>query len=422
MKLKVKEMISDLKAIFTLFGFSAVASVLNYLFQILMGNMLSVSDFGVFNATFSLANNVAVAFSPFAIALCKITAESNEDISENKRVYLQYAKIISLVCVIILLGGMLIYPVVKGKFGADTFGIWTFILSVAIIQGLFTIFNGIFQGIQQYIKYGIISVLLIIIKLIFGFLFAEKNMGAIGGILAVMFSTVICLLIIASILCPLFKKQPRESRALLTRNQIINSYVATLVAQLMASFYINGGELVLLELVYDERTVGFYSSVVLFAKISSYIMSIMSVVILPKISKMIKEKKSTKDAFKMIIVLCIMGGVAYAFLLMGFGPTVITRFLGSKYLEGTALLPYMAFMSIPLTTISPILNYYLGLGKAHKFITIISASVIITMTIIIKLKPEIFLVPIIISVGLWVVVLFSLIDVTKKKKNENMEG
>ncbi len=107
------------KAFIISFVFNIVGSILNYMFVVVMGNMLTVEDFGVYNTINSLSANIAILFSPLSISMCQITATNCNNLQKNVRKYKQIMMISVMILILISVVGILIYPWLKGRIGVS---------------------------------------------------------------------------------------------------------------------------------------------------------------------------------------------------------------------------------------------------------------------------------------------------------------
>lgn len=162
----MKNISSFQKAVFISFIFSGIGSILNYLYQIILGNMLTIEEFGVFNSINSLAANVVIIFTPLSIMICQTTALNRETIEKNSGVYRKVLKISLGLAFIICISGLITFNTVNGKFGADSLLNWLIILIMIGVSGQHAIVNGVIQGLERFVLYGSMGAILILIKMI----------------------------------------------------------------------------------------------------------------------------------------------------------------------------------------------------------------------------------------------------------------
>lgn len=411
--MKKKRKDSFQNAIFISFIFSGFGSILNYSFQIMLGNMLTVEDFGVFNSINSLAANLVIVYTPLSIMICQITASNRDNLEKNQGIYKQVLTITLGIVLITILGGGLLFNIIKGRFGIDNLFQWIVILLMIGISGIYTIIMSIIQGLERFILYGVIGDFLILIKLLLS-LRNIKNGMDVHGIIWAMLLSYLCMIIVAALtLNKQWKKNKEAAYEYLGASEIFELYGVTFLVQILVSFYINGGEIILMDYLFNNREIGLYSSAATLGKVSLYIISIISVVLFPRVANRRTQGLETKTIFYKTIFFSILMALMYSAFLLVSGKRIIPIMFGEEYIFALDYINAIVIFTIPLSTLSVIHNYFLGIGKVKEYAKVLGIITVLAITIIILFVENIKLVPVILGSALYVVLIWSLMYVKK---------
>lgn len=409
-KILLKKLNTFQKSVMISFMFSMVGSVLNYLFQIVMGNMLSVEEFGVYNSVNAVIANLAIIFTPLSIIICQSTAASEGHLKRNRGLYRQVFLITFLLMIVMGLVGVWLYPYMVGKFGVNSMLYWQILLITVNVSGMYNIVYSLIQGLKRFVLYGIIGNVLIVLKLLISIFNVKMSWGLLGIICAIMLSYLAIIIFAVVFIKVLLEKEPAsEEIRYLPLNQIVKMYGMAFLIQMLASFYINGGDIILLNLLFSEREAGLYSSAVMLGKISLYVISVISVVLLPTAAGDKTRGKRTEGVLYKCLAVCLIFSLVYAFFLITIGKNLIPILLGNAYKDAFQMVPYVVVFTIPLGLLSTVHSYFLGVGKLKAY-TIISAIVTAVVIITIwKFTKDVKLVPVILGCGVSVILVVSLL-------------
>lgn len=407
-------------ALLVSFVFSMAGSVLNYFLQIVIGNMVSVEAFGEYNSINSLVVNISILFSPLAVMACQLTATNQTGDEKKSNGYFQILIISFIFCVCILLGGGMLYPVIRGKFGISNLEQWIVILCVICASGIYMIMLSIFQGMEKFGIYGAIGTLMIGTKLGIS-VFNLMHGMEVDGIVWSMLWSYMCMIIVMSLLLRKNTGRRNGLGKFFSGSKILELYGLTFVVQILASFYINGGEIILMGFLFDEQEVGLYSSAVMLGKICLYVVSMVSTVFFPKVAKLAGAGKDTKIMFYKTIGVSIGVSLVYSvFLLIG-GERAIPLLFGHRYDAALEYINAVVIFMIPLSTLSVIHYYFLGVGKIKEYAGMLACVTVIAIGIIVIFASNIIWIPVVLGAGLYAVLAWSIIYIKNYCEN-NMEG
>lgn len=395
------------------FALSMLGSVLNYVLQIVMGNMLTIEEFGIYNAINSLVANTVIIYTPLSIMLCQFIAGNVNTKKQNTGIYKQAFMISMALLVALCVIGIFVYPGLNGKFGADNLFIWELILFTIGIVGIYNVLCGVLQGLSKFAAYGFVGALLFLIRLILSMFYIKINMGMLGIILAMLLSYVIMFGGVFWLVRKYIAFDRVSKPEYVGKKELFELYGVTFIAQIILSFYINGGELLLMNFLFDDTQVGLYSSAVTLGKVSMYIVSIISVVLLPTVASRNKQGINTKKMFYQTVAVSLLLSIVYSIFLLTVGKYLILLFFGNAYRRALEYIPSIIAFIIPLNALTIIQNYFIGIGKVKEYTLVAGIVTMIAIAVIWLMIKNMSGVAIVLGVALSVILVFSLLYVNK---------
>lgn len=414
MKKIIKRFTLFQRSVAVTFIFSMLGSVLNYFCQIITGNLLSVEEFGIYNAINSLAANLVIVFTPLSIMACQMTAANSERPGCNRGIYMQLAAFSGILIIIMLFLGGILYQKIEGRFGVRHIGDWIVLLLMVGISGLYNIAYSVVQGLKRFVIYGIIGSAFMIIKLVAIVTDIKIGIGISGIIYALFFSYFLVLILTSLFIRQTIGDSKTEKIDDLSKQDIFKLYGLTFVSQILISFYLNGGEIILMNFKYDERAMGLYSSAVTLGKVCLYVISVISVVLLPTVAGKEQPVAKKKAILYKSVLISLMLAIIYVIFLLTIGKNLILFFFGDTYKEALEYIPYIAIFVIPLSIISVVHNFFIGIGKVKEYTCIFGAETVLIIGLVWFWVDDIKYVPAMLGIGLSMVLCIALFYVKKK--------
>ena len=414
---KIRSKLFDIDiSVMSLFVFSVLGSIVNYAFQLVLGNILATSDYGDFNTINSLSSNLMCFYSPLAVYACRVTAENQSNMFSNRLIYQRiFAFSLLISFIIMILGGGFFILVPQIRFGAKTFLLWVLVLVMTVVAGIYTVLNGVLQGSGQLGWYGFLGFWLVVIKM--GGSYAGVHFG--GQVPAVVWAMLLSYVVVIGcifvVICRIIRHQCRDSRikSAIGYREILQLYGLTFFIQMLISLYINGGEIILMNCFYGNEAVGLYSLAANVAKIGMYVLSIFTSALLPSVSLDWGSGVCIKRKFHMVMAFAFGIGGVWFLLLSTIGRKLALIFLGKRYYEALSGINYMALWIIGLGMLLVVNTFYLAVNRLKVFLTVlmIVTGGIVGYVAISGIK--ITYVPIVIGVGIHIILLFSLVDINR---------
>lgn len=366
------------KNVIILLFFSVPASILNYAFSIVVGRLLTVEQFGTYNSMNSLACNLIAIYAPFAVLITRITAEHENDTYKNSDRYKQLGKIYLLFFAVTSVVGMACYPFLDGRFGGSSFVQWLFILIMIGVMGLHSMSIATIQGLSKFVFYGFISAFVMFLKLIFTVVGLQTGSGFVSVIFAITLSHAIIIAMCTFVMkkaCNVIDGSSIERPFL--KNELVSLYGLTFLVQLIYLFYVNGGEVIFMNFLCDEKEIGLYSSIVMLAKIAVYLITTFNSALLPAIASKAGDVTGAKGMLYASLAFSMVCSLLFVVFMLVLGDWIVPFLWGEKYTAGLKYLGAALTFAIPLANLMVVHTYILGRGKLKFY----AASLCITLVI-----------------------------------------
>jgi len=366
--------------ILTTFG-----NALNYLCQILMGRFFSVSNYGIINTIFSLTVIISVIGSTASIILSKIISENKKRTSS---LCYEILKIVNIVCTVLFIVSMVISPIIlyilKWDYLVIVFAIISLITSIYPI-----VYQGIFGGLGKFVKLGLYTLIIPIIKIICLIIVALLNINGNLEIYSILLSIILGNVISLVVGYVITKKNIKGTNK--NNNKIKNiwmEYKNIFYANILIMFLMNI-DILYLTCFYDSKTIGLYSSVLVFGKMIYYFVTALVTVMLPMISKNKKDTNYVDSMLYKTLMYTVILTVVFLIPTNMFGKSILNIVFGSKYDPAIVYLKYASLISLSYSLNLILLNYFAGINKIKimkKTLIIGSIFAVITLLIINKYK------------------------------------
>ena len=339
------------------FIISMAAGLINYLYQIIMGNMMAPQDYGMLNTLLSLSMVMSVPAGSIGVIALKYTSHFAAT-EQNDKIALVFKRLgsIALLCVVLTVAvGAICEPFIKNVLKIDNGTYVIIALMVAGLEYLLYTGRGILQGLKKFVAYSMTSIVGAAGKIVIGVLLLLLGMGLYG----VTFSLVIASLITFafSFVClrkhilPLY----RGSGKLEDIN--LGSYFKYIFWTQIFLLLMTNGDVLFIKMFTDNHTVGIYSSVSVLCKISYYFANSIACTLMPIVAQEFAKGNRTFNLFIRSVIYGLTISVLCAVVINIFGEFAIRLLFGSEYLSATALfIPVSAFI-IALNLVTILINY-----------------------------------------------------------------
>ncbi len=355
---------------------TVIGSFLSYLLQFFLGRMLSVEDFGSFNALLSVSTILGVPAAVVGISLVKVVAtlKANADYPKLNALFKKLSIQFLLLGVVVYALATLFSGYVASQLKIDNpsyinaFNIYLAFLFLNAIAGSYL------QGLLKYKSlsfFFIISSLFRLVLPLIGIYIGYEVAGVFGGMsVAMLLSYATTYLLI------------KEDLGKKVDNHLSVQFKKLLTFSLPV-FFINLGimslnnmDVILVKKFFDPTLAGYYAGTVTLGKIYLFGAGIVTTIMFPIISSVYAKKENYKAKFfkllsiEVFVALC--GLLAFSFL-----PGLITQiFFGSRFFDSIQYLPRFSIFVLFYVLINFFIMYCLAIEKTWVFIFLLPGLLI----------------------------------------------
>lgn len=399
-----------------LFIFSIAGSALNYLFQIISGQLLTTSQYGDLNTLFSVFNIATVFGTSMALSIANISAGKTQNILKYTTKIFKTIFACSLIPAIVFAFLLVLFL----KVSPTT----SIITTISIVMTILTyIYYGALQGRKAFISVGVLGFIPPFFKAVVGtaimFIFIKAT-TILSPISAVFIS-----LIISSIFSIVLGYIGLKKHEIYDSDCDINieykktfSFLKFCLVSSICLVIFNNVDVLIIRFFFDQATVGLYSSALLFGKIILYIPAALVTVMVPSVAENKKDKTTLLKTLGYSVGLALVASLG----VLVFKEFAITLLMGEKYLEATEFILPICLMVIPLVAITVLINYLLASGKEF-FVSVCCIIAIIMILILVAFfnsSVSVILASITVVYSCLLIVLISKAFITNKLKSFHM--
>lgn len=394
----VKKVYSDqlINAGSSLFLASMLTNIFNYLFQIIMGRLLTPIEYGLMNSLLAIFMILAIPFNTLLMAIAKKTAESKAkgNLGSIQVILKRNYKKIKLFALITISIFWAFSPWVKIYLKAPSL-IPILLLGLAIFVSFFPLINlAVLQGVQNFkwLRIGIASAgplkfFCSLILVLLGF----KVSGVIGG------------LALGAIILWLITYYPFTQNKIYFCTSKENSVfsIKTLMPVFLANLsfaILTQADMILIKHFFSSHEAGIYASASVLGKAIMYLPGAMALAMFPMVAESNALKVNCGYIIKKTLLMTVLLSGTGALILFLFPHFIIRFFFGVKYIESTEIVRYFGWAMLPMAILLIQMNYFLAKGKSF-FSFILALAAIAEILLIFRFHDSIIFVIFIILIN-----------------------
>lgn len=410
MKLLNKEKNSFEKNSILLFILMMGANFCNYLFQIIVGNLMEVESYAQVNTVIAIVSVLSIPTTIITMICARYIAlnassENEPGIASVLRVLFKFTAIVALMLVaaiLVLMNGITKIFALHSK--------WYVVgaLIIAIVNLFFSITAGTLQGMKRFFPYGVQTILTALGKLVFSVIFIWIGWSVFGVIAAIVIGITIAILYglyhmghyVRDAVC-------HKGKSGIDAREFVKYAFGTIVAQGCVVALTNG-DILLVKAYFSDTEAGLYSSAMVIGKIAMYVSTAIVATLFPMV---VEKYQKGEDTVPLLKKAMLYGGGISALCAIGMvtlGRFVIGILFGERYLEAISFLPAVCMYVVPLTFITILMNYVLAINKVKAFDILMAVGVIVIIGLSLILHATIQQLMIMCGCVLWIVFLINL--------------
>ena len=336
--------------------------ILGYVFQVLMGRMLSVADYGLFVTLMALLAVVGVPLGTLSMVVSRRASDYRAKNQPariaamfwwiNRRVF--WIALAALLCALPFTPFLRDYAHLESLVPAWIFLLLTFTM-------LFGPVNIAFLQAQQNFRWLAINGLTVhAFKIIFciallyaGFKLNGALMGVVLATIAIWFMTYLPLRSVVT--QPIGVEQTKDH---LSFKGAIPVLIANLSFAVMTQL-----DLLLVNHYFDPHQAGVYAAAAILGKAVMYLPAAITIAMFPMVAENESRSQSSAHLFLNAMVLTAgLSGAGAVFYFL-FADDIMTLFYGQKYSGATELLKYYGFAMLPMTLVMVAEHFLIAKGR-----------------------------------------------------------
>lgn len=347
-------------------GLMFVATVggglLGYVFQILMGRMLSVVDYGLFTALMALLILVSVPLSTLTMLVSRRVSEyrARQQLAEVAAIFRWVNTTVLWCAAALLLTTLPLSSDIQGYAKLDSLiPVWVSLLAAAAM--LFGPVNIAFlQALQKFRFIAFATVGLHAFRILFCVAFVFAGLELLGALIGVLLAYVAIWLMTY---IPLRPEVTGPAAAPAADHYFsIRTAAPVLIANLTFAV-ITQVDLLLVKHYFDAEQAGIYAAAAILGKAVMYLPGAIIIAMFPMVAENESNSKSSAHLFVNAIVLAIgfsgLGALIYYF----FCEEIIAWLYGQKYQGAAELLKYYGFAMLPMSIIMVTEHFLIAKGR-----------------------------------------------------------
>lgn len=345
-----------------LFVGGVAGGILGYLFQIIMGRMLSVSEYGIFSALMAMIVVIRAPMTTLSMIISRRVSTYRSEQDNGKLGYLFYwinRKLLLIAVVLIVLVVFNIKPLQNFLLIEKSAHLYL-LLIILLIAFPQAVNNAYLQGLQYFKWLSVVGVLATLLKIIITVILIYFGLGVAGALGGVIFSTFIILILTYVVLRPSLSKNNASISN--TTHLLFKSAMPVLLAN-VAFAVMTQIDMVLVKYYFSEQEVGIYAAASILGKAVMYLPGGIAMALFPIVAENHASGKSSAhlmfQAVGVTALLSLTGALFYYF----FADSIIVLLYGTDYKEAANVLKYFGFAILPMALVMVAEHFLIAMGR-----------------------------------------------------------
>ncbi len=361
-----------------LFAGTIIASVLNYLFNLIIGRVLTVDEYGQLVSLESIFLIVTMIGGAIIIAGTRKVAEL-----KSKKLFKKLAQFKSyfekkffFFGIIIFLALTIFSGPIAGYLKVSQIPI-IIMASCLVLAYVGSFYISILQGLQRFKALSIVNVIGTILKIILGVGLVLLGFSVSGAVAGFVFPSVICAIIVYFLIKDLNSRKinQKDLQPIKISSKQIQSISYFFVTSLCLTLLYNI-DLILVKHYFTDLQAGLYSSLAMLTRIIFFGTGIIASVLLPMATEKFERQEKHQHLFFVALLLVIVTSIILNILYFFFPDQIIKMLFGEKYLQGSNLLGVMSIVMTAYSILNLIITYLISIKKFIFLPFLISASLL----------------------------------------------
>ena len=345
-----------------LFVGGTAGGILGYLFQIIMGRMLSVTEYGILSALMAIMVVIGAPIQTLSMIISRRVSAYRSEQDSSKLGYLFYWINRKLLLIAVVLATLVVFNIkpLQNFFLIEENIHLYLLLIIVLIAFPQAINNAYLQGLQYFKWLSVSGVFATLLKIIIAVILVYFGLGVAGALGGVIFSTFTILILTYVVLRPsLSGSNVSTSNA---THLLFESAMPVLLAN-VAFAVMTQIDIVLVKHYFSGQDAGLYAAASIMGKAVMYLPGGIAMALFPMVAENHASGKSSTNlifqAVGMTASLSLIGALFYYF----FADSIIVLLYGADYKEAAHVLKYFGFAIIPMALIMVAEHFLIAMGR-----------------------------------------------------------
>lgn len=336
----------------------------NYVFNLVMGRLLSVSEYGLLVSLVSIISIVSILQTSLTMLFAKLSAKyiAVKDRELKGALYYNGLKITFFLASALFMGMLMFYGPISNFLHVQNF----LLLLVVFLSVFFTIMYslplGILQGELRFMEISFLNVLGIICKIGFGIGLVFFGFGIVGAFFGVFLAFAIPY--VFSFLLNKNAKLSKESKAHLNFYSEFKKISAPFLLASIGVIFLQSSDVIFARHFLPAVEAGRFAALSLMGKAIFYVTSPIYFVFFPVIAQKTEMKQSTRGTLLLALGIILMGNIFLTSIYVLFPKTILSIFFPQQAYG--ILSSYLGLYAVYILIFSLAFlmqNYLLSIGK-----------------------------------------------------------
>lgn len=369
-----------------IFAGSFLVNIINYVFNLIMGRILSVSDYGLLISLIALVSLLTLFQGSLTTLFAKFAAKYavHKDYGSEIGFIKFSSKIILFIAIGFLIGLIVLMYPISGFLHVSNYFLMVLVFLTVFVSILGSLPSGILQGHLKFRYLSGISVLGAVIKLAIGILLVMGGLGVIGGIVGVLAFFVIPYIVSSLYVFYYTKKHAAEKKSV--HIDFISEFKKASGPFLIASIAITilqASDVIFARHFFSNVMAGQYAALSLMGKAIFYITSPIYFVFFPLIAHKAEKKEDTTGTLFLASVIIFACSGLFTAIYFIYPQIILNIFFPSA--GYSVLRAYLGFYSLYILIFSIcylLFNYFLSVGETRIYKITVSVALIYIISLI----------------------------------------
>ena len=351
-----------------LFAGTMTANVLNYVFHLVVGRMVSPSAYGEIESLISLLTIISVPAGTLTLIATKYAADMKAagDVAGTYALSRYLTKKVLIFGTPLFVVALFFTPLIKDFLNTEGSLSILLLWGVMFFSFLSAATSGILTGWQKFKNTSIIGVLATVLKLLVVLLLLQLGFSVSGVVGSYILSTLFVYVATLFLLKRFFRKNTEEKQeeTVVTFSDI-KGYVAPAFYGTLSIAILGNVDMIFAKHHLEATASGEYGALSVAAKTIFFVTGVLTTVLFAMSAEESKQKKKGSYTFRLAVgltSLVVVGSIVFFSLFPEF---VVSVLFGDKYLTVSHLLPWFALAAGVYSLANLFLQYLLSLHETR---------------------------------------------------------